>query len=396
MIHIFINGLAASAGGGLTYIRNILPQLANRHEVRVTVLLSESLAHEFNELPGVAILRSDHRAGTGTRFLYEQYEVPRMIRQTGADALLSPGNFAIFRSPVPQILLSGNALYVSRDFVRDLRERGDYRLWLDNAVKAKLAGWSVMQAECTIAPSAAFANQLRAWTGKDVLAIHHGFDHESFFRDRAPLPHSIQQKLDATTGSLRLLLVSHYNYYRNFETLIRAAAILKKRLRPRRVCLILTCVLDSSDNPGSYRAESAAALVRNLGVSNEVVELGSVPYNSVHHVYRACDFYVTAAYAETFAHPLVEAMASGLPVIASDLAVHREICGNAAVYFPRFSPEGLAEAVIQLSQSAERSAAMRAAGLLRSRDFSWDNHVQELLLLARRLAELGRPKNKMV
>lgn len=196
----------------------------------------------------------------------------------------------------------------------------------------------------------------------------------------------MQAKLAAAEGSLRLLLVSHYNYYRNFETLLRAVAILKQRLRPRTVRLILTCTLKSNHNPGTYRAESAAALVRSFGISDEVVELGAVPYNSVHHVYRACDFYVTSAYAETFAHPLVEAMASGLPVVASDLAVHREICGEAARYFPRFSPEVLAETVIEASQSAEPSAAMRASGLLRSRDFSWDQHVEQLLLIARRLA----------
>ncbi len=391
MIHLLINGLSASAGGGLTYIRNVLPRLANRSGVRLTALLSEEVADEFDESPTVTIVRPARSPGTGARFLYEQYEVPRMIRGTGVDLLLSPGNFAIFRSPVPQILLSGNALYVSRDFERDLRERGDYRLWLDNEMKAKFAFWSVKQAEATVAPTAAFAAQLTNWTGKAVLAIHHGFDCQSFFHDQSPLPPPIGQKLGATEGSLRLLLVSHFNYYRNFETLLRAAAILKKKLHPRRVRLILTCTLNSSDNPGSYRAESAAALVRRLGISNEVVELGAIPYNFVHRVYRACDLYVTAAYAETFAHPLVEAMASGLPVIASDLAVHREICGNAAVYFPRFSPEALADNVIQVSQSTERLAAMRAAGLSRSRDFSWDKHIEELLLLAYRLAEDRRP-----
>ncbi len=392
MIRIFINGLAATAGGGLTYLRNVLPRMANRHDLCATVLLSDVLADEFYDSPGITILRSDRTAGTAARFFYEQYEVPRMIRRAGADVLLSPGNFAIFCSPVPQILLSGNALYISGDFTRDLRERGDYGLWLDNAVKAKLAAWSVMQADCTVAPTVAFAGQLREWTGKDVLAIHHGFDRESFFRDQARLPAPMEQKLAATDGALRLLLVSHYNYYRNFETLIRAIAVLKNRLRPRRVRLILTCTLNSSDNPGSYRAESAAALIRNLGVSSEVVELGAIPYHSVHHIYRACDMYVTAAYAETFAHPLVEAMASGVPVIASDLAVHREICGDAAAYFPRFSAEALAESVMRISQSEERSSAMRAAGLLRSRDFSWDKHVEELLLIAHRLANTRQPR----
>ena len=65
-----------------------------------------------------------------------------------------------------------------------------------------------------------------------------------------------------------------------------------------------------------------------------VVELGAVPYSLLHQVYRECDIYVTPAYAESFAHPLVEAMASGLPIVASDLAVHREICQDAAIYFP--------------------------------------------------------------
>ena len=68
-----------------------------------------------------------------------------------------------------------------------------------------------------------------------------------------------------------------------------------------------------------------------LGVrDNATLELGTVPYRSLHRLHRACHIYVTPAYAETFAHPLVEAMSSGLPVVASDLPVHREICGDAA------------------------------------------------------------------
>ena len=83
--------------------------------------------------------------------------------------------------------------------------------------------------------------------------------------------------------------------------------------------------------------------------TTEVVELGTVPYSLLHQVYSSCDIYVTAAYAETFAHPLVEAMACGLPVLASDLPVHREICGEAGRFFPVFSAESLAERVSVLA-----------------------------------------------
>lgn len=387
MIHIFMNAFAASAGGGLTYIRNVLPRLALREDVRTTVLLGGTLHDEFIESAKVTFLQADCLGGSARRFWFEQRNLPGLIRKSGANVLLSTGNFALYRSPVPQILLSRNALYTSSDFLRDLRDRGDYRLWLDNELKAAFARWSVRTADCTVAPSAAFAAELQRWTGKDVVCIHHGFDHRTFFRESVPVPQDAQAQIAATAGSLRLLFVSHYNYYRNFETLIRAVAIVKKKLYPRKVSLVLTCKLSTKDNPGSYNADTVSNLVKELGLSEQVIELGAIPYASLHRVYGACDFYATPAYAETFAHPLVEAMASGLPVIASDLAVHREICGEAAAYFPRFSPDALAEKIIQLSQSRERASAMREMGRLRSRDFSWDKHIEELLGLAQRLAK---------
>ncbi|MGB0005668.1 MAG: hypothetical protein WBP97_01185, partial [Candidatus Sulfotelmatobacter sp.] len=74
------------------------------------------------------------------------------------------------------------------------------------------------------------------------------------------------------------------------------------------------------------------------------------------------------------------------PVIASDLAVHREICGDAAQYFPRFEPGILAQRIMQLCESPEQRAKMREMGILRSRDFSWDKHVEQLISLARSVA----------
>jgi len=387
MIHVFINALSASAGGGLTYVRNILPRLAERGDVRVTMLVNDALRKDIPESSNVTLLSKSSVGWSGRRFWHEQRTLPAMMRRSGAEVLLSTGNFALFRSPVPQILLSRNALYVSADFLRDVRERRDYRLWADTALKSMLARWSVRIADRTVAPSETFAAQLRDWTGKEVSCIHHGFDRRTFFDESVALPQTVQARIAATEGSIQVLFASHYNYYRNFETLIRAIAILKQKLGPKRVRLILTCKLESGENPGSYRAASAARLVRELALQNEVVELGAVPYAALHHLYQACDFYVSPAYAETFAHPLVEAMASGLPVIASDLPVHREICGDAAVYFSRFSAEELAQCIAEALGSDERRATMRRLGLSRSQDFSWDQHVDRLLILARSLSE---------
>ncbi len=387
MIHLFVDASAASSGSGPTYVRNVVPQLAARTDLRSTVLVSpllrQELLPEFQDQSNVSFLEfTGESVSAAARFFHAQKLVPALIRRSGANVLLSAGNMALFRSPVPQILLSGNALYTSRDFFRDLLQRRDYKLWLDTRLKGQIAKWSVRSADCTVAPSQAFADEIQHWTGVRALAIHHGFDRNFFFRDTWPLPEELKKKLERTNDELRLLFVSHYNYYRNFETLIRAVGALRRSIEGRRVRLFLTCRLEPGANPGSFRPEDAARLVQELGVGPNLVELGAVPYNLLHHVYRACDLYVTPAYVETFAHPVVEAMASGLPVIASDLTVHREICQDAALYFPAFSPDLLAETVSRVAQSPEVSGKMSERGLERSKDFSWKNHVARVIAVA--------------
>jgi len=382
MTHLFLNGLAATAGGGLTYLRNVIPHLSNKGDVSATVLLSPGLRQEFGSLPGVVFLEANLEVNPARRLWQEQTMLRGLVSQSGADVLISTGNFALRKSPVPQILLSRNALYTSADFFRDLRSRKDYRIWADTKIKSFLARQSIRWADCTVAPSEAFARELCQWARKEIVSIPHGFDHEAFFIAQQRLPPDVQKKVEAAQGSLRLLFVSHYNYYRNFETLFHGVALLKHRFPDRPFTLFLTSKLRSEDNPRAYDAGRASALVHRLGISNNIVELGTVPYHLLHHLYRASDIYATAAYAESFAHPLVEAMASGLPIVASDLYVHREICGDAALYFPRFSAERMAERVLQVSQSMTLQQQLADSGLKRSRDFSWSSHVAQLIHLA--------------
>jgi glycosyltransferase involved in cell wall biosynthesis len=381
MMHLFLNGLAASAGAGLTYIRNVVPHLSRQTGVRTSLAVNPDLRRELGDPPNITFLEVETLSAV-RRFWQEQTLLPKMIRRSGANVLISLGNFSLRKSPVPQILLSGNSLYTSDDFFRDLRRRRDLGLWFDTRMRAVFARRSVFWADCTVAPSRAFAAELERWTGRKVRSVYHGFDHATFFGDASPLPPDIAGKIHPDREALKLLFVSHYNYYRNFETLLRAVPHLREKLGKRKVRLFLTCKLSPGENPGSYKPESAAALVQKLGIRDEVTELGAIPYRSLHHLYRACDIYVTPAYAETFAHPLVEAMASGLPVVASDLTVHREVCEEAAVYFQRFSPEDLAEQVLRVANAEDLARSLSDCGRARSQAFSWSTHVEQLLSLA--------------
>lgn len=393
MMRLFLNGVAASAGAGLTYIRNVVPQLSVRAETQATIALTPSFRSEFGNPPNVSFVEVESQ-GVGHRFWREQALLPRMIQRAQADVLISTGNFAVRKSPVPQILLSGNSLYTSADFYRDLRARREFGLWLETRLKGILAKRSIHWADCTVAPSEAFAAELRRWAGGKVVSIYHGFDNKAFFDSGTALPIGIQESLDSADGALRLLFVSHYAYYRNFETLLRAMPALRDRLKPRKVKLFLTSRLVPGANPGSYKTGYASALIRQLKISDNVIELGAVPYFSLHRLYRACDIYTTAAYAETFAHPLVEAMSSGIPVVAADLPVHREICGNAALYFKRFSPDEFVDRIIEIVSSPNLGVQLAANGVERSHDFSWRRHVDQLMSLAGDLlhAQSGRAR----
>ncbi len=387
MIHLFFNALAASAGAGPTYVRNIVPEISARKDMRATIALPAGLRGEFERVPNVTFVEFE-ASGAARRYWREQRTLPETIRKAAADVLVSTGNFALRKSPVPQILLSGNSLYVSQDFYQDLLSRRDYAAWVDTRIKAMFAKRSVHWAHVTVAPSRYFADVLRQWTQHDVTSIYHGFNKEMFLGDVSPPTADLQQKMNAA-GALKLLFVSHYNYYRNFETLLRALPRIREGLPGGSVKLFLTCTLGSGQNPGSYRAETASALVRELDIAKEVVELGTIPYRQLHHVYRSADIYVTPAYTETFAHPLVEAMASGLAIAASDIPVHREICGGSALFFDRFSPASLADQVLKIASSQDLMQELQKAGRARAGDFSWREHLDKLLEIAQTLRGNG-------
>jgi glycosyltransferase involved in cell wall biosynthesis len=195
---------------------------------------------------------------------------------------------------------------------------------------------------------------------------------------------------------VRLLFVSHYNYYRNFETLIRALPIIKHKisdLQGKKVSLALTTDIRRGAVYGGYDATAASDLIDELGVRDDIAMLGSVDYAKLHHVYRACDLFISPSYAESFGHAPLEAMASGAPVVVSNLDVHREICGDAALYFDTFNEKDLAEKCVAVLSNHDLRAELIERGLERSKRFSWDAHVDRLIELIERCSALSPHKD---
>jgi glycosyltransferase involved in cell wall biosynthesis len=91
---------------------------------------------------------------------------------------------------------------------------------------------------------------------------------------------------------------------------------------------------------------------------------------------------VSLSRAEGYGLPLVEAMALGTPVIASDIPIFREVGGDAASYVDPGSPADFAAAVQKLRNDAHWQDVSRRS-VARAQEFSWDESAQQLVDVAR-------------
>ncbi len=376
----------------MTYLRNVLPLLSRTAESQKFVILVPpmqlqsfaALSHERMKIETVEI------NGTAKRMWWEQTGLRKVIKSEGIDVLVSLGNFALLASPIPQILFNRNDLFFSKDFERDLKRRNLSSALIAHRLKAWLAKQSIKQATINVTPTAAFAERIRsvsALRNAKIETLQFGFDAEGFVKNPEQLPDLLTAKLNLNQDYRRILFVSHYNYFRNFETLIRALPMIKSRLKQRtgeNVQLVLTTDIKRGANYGGYDASAAAELIDQLGVVEDIAMLGSVDYGNLHQLYKLCDVFVCPSYSESFGHPLVEAMASGVPVVSANLPVHREVCGEAAIYFGVFDEHDLAERCVQVLADRELSDNLRLKGLERSREFSWSGHVRQLTELINR------------
>jgi glycosyltransferase involved in cell wall biosynthesis len=81
---------------------------------------------------------------------------------------------------------------------------------------------------------------------------------------------------------------------------------------------------------------------------------------------------------EGFGLPPLEAMASGTPVITSNVSSLPEVVGDAALMIDPYEPEAIADAIRRVLGDAELRATLRSRGLARAREFSWERSIRRV------------------
>jgi glycosyltransferase involved in cell wall biosynthesis len=118
-------------------------------------------------------------------------------------------------------------------------------------------------------------------------------------------------------------------------------------------------------------------LVKSLDLEEQVLFPGYIPDRELVTLYSVATAFVFPSSAEGFGLPLLEAMATGCPTIASDLPVFHEIAGDAAVTVPVGDPAALSDEMLKMLEDAERRADYTRRGFVRSLRYSWDQAAEQ-------------------
>lgn len=140
---------------------------------------------------------------------------------------------------------------------------------------------------------------------------------------------------------------------------------------------------------GEFTREQRA-LVDELRLRDAIVVLPYLEARVVAAAYRRAALLLQPSEREGFGLPVAEALASGLPVLASDLPVLREVGGAAATYRAPGDVDGWTAGVVELLRQREgepaRWAARRAEGIAHARRFSWEEYARRMASIYSALA----------
>jgi glycosyltransferase involved in cell wall biosynthesis len=329
--HVLLNALYLSpgvSGGPETYLRGLAPALAAAFpEIELTVATTP---------PGAAALRADGwdefarllalpcEDGQRIRRQWaEQVLLPRAARASGAQIVHSLASLAPVRAGARAVVTLHDVTFLLRPTFGRLTTLG-----MGLLVKA-----AARRADALIVGTAAARDEICSVLHLDparFTVVHHG---------HASAPATLATAADVVRARYELenvrvvLCVAAKRPHKNQELLIRAAASLDPDT---------AIVLAGHAEP--YEAE-LRELARELGVFSRIRFVGYVPDADLEGLWGIASCAAFPTLGEGFGIPVIEALAHGVPVAASDLPVLREVGGDLPHYFDPHDPADASHAI---------------------------------------------------
>ena len=158
---------------------------------------------------------------------------------------------------------------------------------------------------------------------------------------------------------------------KNLERLIKAYHICTQRIGSDLPKLVLA-------GGKGWLYDSIFAKVTELGLTDRVIFTKYVPSEDMNPLMCGAVAFVFPSIYEGFGMPPLEAMACGVPVLASDAASLPEVTGDCAVICDAYSEESIAEGLLRLYDDTALRADLSRRGLERASQFTWDASAKQL------------------
>ncbi len=349
-VTLLINALHSKSGGGVTYIRNMMPLLASSEKLDVHIVLQASQMELFGKsLAGVEPHFIDDQEGLVKLIYAEQVQLPKIARTLGADVIFSPANYGPLATTKAVILLR-NSLDVA--FVDHRIRKLVYWLLLSLATIVSIVLAREVIAVSEYARNSSLRGFLRGLR-KKVTIIPHG------------ISNTFDDVYNQNSEENYILSVSDIYVQKNLHTLVRSFA----KLISVRSGLKLKVAGKPIDKDYFDRI---VRLIDELKISDHVEFLGHVETHALKELYKGCRVFVFPSTVETFGNPLAEAMACGCSIVCSDAAAMPEVAGDAAIYVNPKNHIAFYDAMKRMLDDETLRAEYSAKAKERAKRFSWE------------------------
>ncbi|MGE3511233.1 MAG: glycosyltransferase family 4 protein [Vicinamibacterales bacterium] len=344
-----------------TYIRNLLRQLARLDHDTEFVLLCRP-----QDVESLTALGANFRAvveNAGNYSVAEQVKIPLDLRRAGVTLYHAP-HYVLpplvgCRSVVtihdcihlmfPQYLPHRFAFAYARASITGAARRATRVITVSESSKRDILRFVDIPAE-------------------KIEVIHNAYD-ERFGREpreadvvRVRERYQLQDEFVLYAGNVKP--------HKNVERLIEAFHLVRQSGLDYLKLVII------GDQVSHYAALRRA--VHRFNLHKYVRFLGFMPEDTLAIMYRLAGVFVFPSLYEGFGLPPLEAMASGTPVVVSNVSSLPEVAGDAAVLVNPLDPGDIADGITRVLTNDELRRDLRQKGLARARQFSWETAARRV------------------
>jgi glycosyltransferase involved in cell wall biosynthesis len=216
-----------------------------------------------------------------------------------------------------------------------------------------------------------FQRLVPSYLSDKIRVIYHGVDHSVFkvLSNRAEIEKDIEMRYGVRVPYI--FHVSGYQPVKNVRSILQAFCVLKKTYE-HDLKLVL-----AGNTQGHINKLLETA--RALGLSKELIFTGYVPNKDLPKLYNCAELFVFPSLRESFGLPLLEAMACGTPIVASNRFSIPEIVGGAGILVDPLNASALAKAAHLVLESDEIRKDLTKKGVDRAKTFTWEKCAREHL-----------------